>query len=123
MQKFIITNKLAGLNEYTLKCRTHYAVGAKFKKEQQEIVKNSIINQGLKSFNTPIFVKFKWIEPNRRRDYDNIAFGKKYIFDAFQELNLLKNDNWNYVAGFEDTFAIDKENPRIEIEIYEKGEF
>ena len=72
---------------------------------------------------TPIFVKFKWFEPNKRRDFDNIAFAKKFFFDSLQELDIIENDNWNYVKGFEDTFDVDKENPRIEIEIFEKDEF
>ena len=123
MREYVIPGRLGGLNEYTLKCRTHYAAGAKYKKEQQQIVKNNIVAQDLTPLNTPIFVKFKWIEPNKRRDYDNIAFSKKYIFDAFQELDLLKNDNWNYVKGFEDTFDVDKENPRVIVQIFENGEF
>ena len=84
MREYVIPGRLGGLNEYTLKCRTHYAAGAKYKKEQQQIVKNNIVAQDLTPLNTPIFVKFKWIEPNKRRDYDNIAFSKKYIFDAFR---------------------------------------
>ena len=123
MREYVIPGRLGGLNEYTLKCRTHYAAGAKYKKEQQQIVKNNIVAQDLTPLNTPIFVKFKWIEPNKRRDYDNIAFSKKYIFDAFQELDLLKNDNWNYVKGFEDTFDVDRENPRVIVQIFENGEF
>ena len=123
MREYVIPGRLGGLNEYTLKCRTHYAAGAKYKKEQQQIVKNNIVAQDLTPLNTPIFVKFKWIEPNKRRDYDNIAFSKKYIFDAFQELDMLKNDNWIYVKGFEDTFDVDKENPRVIVQIFENGEF
>lgn len=123
MRKYIIPGRLGGLNEYTLKCRTHYAAGAKFKKEQQQIVKNNIVAQDITPLKTPIFVKFKWIEPNKRRDFDNIAFSKKFFFDSLQELKIIENDNWNYVKGFEDTFDVDKENPRIEIEIFEKDEF
>ena len=123
MRKYIIPGRLGGLNEYTLKCRTHYQAGAKFKKEQQQIVKNNIVAQDLTQLKTPIFVKFKWIEPNKRRDFDNIAFAKKFFFDSLQELDVIENDNWNYVSGFEDTFDVDKENPRVEVTIYENGEF
>lgn len=123
MREYVIPGRLGGLNEYTLKCRTHYAAGGKFKKEQQQIVKNNIVAQDTKPLQTPIFVKFKWIEQNKRRDFDNIAFAKKFFFDSLQELNIIENDNWNYVKGFEDTFDVDKENPRIEIIIFENGEF
>ena len=89
MRKYIIPGRLGGLNEYTLKCLTHYAAGAKFKKEQQQIVKNNIVAQDITPLKTPIFVKFKWIEPNKRRDFDNIAFSKKFFFDSLQELKII----------------------------------
>lgn len=31
----------------------------------------------------------------------------------------LPDDSWNYISGFSDDFFVDKENPRIEIEIVE----
>ena len=35
-----------------------------------------------KRFKSPIMVKFRWYEPNKQRDLDNICFAKKFIFDA-----------------------------------------
>ena len=64
---------------------------------------------------------FSWYEKNQRRDKDNIAFAKKFILDALQEMKILKNDGWAEVAGFEDRFYVDKHNPRVEVEIYEEG--
>ena len=68
----------------------------------------------------PVKIAFRWIEPNARRDIDNCAFGKKFILDALQEAGKLPNDNRNYVRGFSDEFAVDKNDPRIELTIKEE---
>jgi len=36
-----------------------------------------------------------------------------------QEVGLIKNDGWNQIARIIPGFEVDKENPRIEIEIEE----
>jgi len=70
----------------------------------------------------PVFVKFTWYEPNQKRDKDNIAAGKKFIFDALQYYGVLKNDNWKCVTGFSDSFFVDSENPRVEVVLHEINE-
>lgn len=55
-------------------------------------------------FENPIIIHFLWIEDNKRRDYDNVAFAKKFILDAMQEQGRLKNDNRKFVVGFSDDF-------------------
>ena len=59
-------------------------------------------------------------EKNKKRDLDNISsFGRKVIQDALVDNGILKNDGWEDVVGFSDSFYIDKENPRIEVIISE----
>lgn len=115
-----IEGRLDGLNDYTLANRRNRFAGAKMKKENESIILEAI-NEQLPGvvIEKPVFIYFKWIEPNRRRDYDNIAFAKKFFLDSFQEVGLLKNDNHNYVKGFQDTFDYDKKNPHIEVIIEE----
>lgn len=49
---------------------------------------------------------------------DNISsFGRKVIQDALVKTHVLQNDGWNEIIGFRDDFYIDKENPRVEVEI------
>lgn len=67
----------------------------------------------------PVFVNFSWHEPNKKRDLDNIAAAKKFIFDALQYYGVLKNDGWAYVSGFTDHFFVDSENPRVEVILME----
>lgn len=66
-----------------------------------------------------VFLRFTWIEPNARRDMDNIAFAKKFILDAIKKYGLIADDGQKYIAGFSDSFGVDKRNPRIEVEILE----
>jgi len=36
-----------------------------------------------------------------------------------QQVGIIENDGWSQIAGFEDRFEVDKDNPRVEIEIVE----
>lgn len=60
---------------------------------------------------------FRWYEPNRKRDLDNICFAKKFILDALVSNGVIESDGWQGVVGFTDQFFVDKNNPRIEVEI------
>ena len=39
--------------------------------------------------------------------------------DALVNCGVLKNDGWDQISGFTDTFCVDKEHPRIEVTITE----
>lgn len=64
-------------------------------------------------------MEYLWVEKNKRRDLDNITFGRKIIQDSLVQCGVLKNDGWKYVVGFSDKFEVDKMNPRIEVLIKE----
>lgn len=120
MQRFTVPGQLAGLNEYTKACRTHWAPGARLKREQTEAV--AWCCKGLKPVKGPVTVCCHWVEPDRARDLDNIAFGKKFVLDALVEDGVLPDDNQDWVVGLRDTFAVDRRRPRVEVTIYEHGE-
>ena len=114
----VIPGTLPGLNEYTAACRSSKYGAAQMKKRVQTDIEWCILKQ-LKSvrITQPVTISFRWIEPNQRRDIDNIAFAKKYIIDALVEMKVLRDDGWKYVIGLADSFDIDKDNPRIEVKI------
>ena len=119
--KLIIPGKLPGLNDYIAAERANRHKGAKMKRNNGNIVALSI-RRCLKgvSIDRPVFMKYTWIEPNRRRDKDNISsFGRKVIQDAPVNAAILKGDGWSHIDGFSDRFKVDKENPRIEVIIKE----
>lgn len=67
----------------------------------------------LPRFDRPINIHFRWIEGNKRRDLDNVAFGKKFILDALVKCGKMKDDNRKCVTGFIDTFEYGKETKVI----------
>lgn len=120
----IIKGKLPNLNDYTKACRAQgkkgYLAGSQMKRTAESRIKKCIAEQFKgKRFKSPIMVKFRWYEPNKQRDLDNICFAKKFIFDALVKSETIKGDGWRDVQGFTDEFFVDKENPRIEVEIME----
>ena len=117
MQKFIIKGRLDGLNEYTKANRGNKFGGNTCKKNNEAVV--ACFLHRLKPVSVPVKLIFKWYEPNVRRDVDNIAFAKKFICDCLVQNRILPNDNQQWVKGFTDEFAVDKINPRIEVEIIE----
>ena len=75
--------------------------------------------RGVAPFKKPVRVSFLWVEKDKRRDLDNIAFAKKFILDGLVSAGVLENDNATRVIGLNDEFAYDKKNPRIEVVIEE----
>ena len=120
MNKIVIPHELMDLNKFINLQRGNRYGGAKAKKDQTNLctmyIKRAMAN-GLKVKQYPITIRFKWVMPNRRKDKDNIAFAKKFILDGMQDAGLIVNDGWKEIDGFEDTFEVDKDNPRVEISI------
>jgi Holliday junction resolvase RusA-like endonuclease len=56
---------------------------------------------------------------NKKKDKDNIAAGKKEIFDGLVQANVLSGDTWKQIDSWTERFKVDKKNPRIEIKLSE----
>lgn len=95
--------KLPGLNDYVAACRANRFAGAEMKKRVDAEI--GLFVRGLPAFDFPVRITFVWQEANKRRDFDNIAFAKKFILDALVKEGKLKDDNRRCVAGFEDRFT------------------
>lgn len=120
--KFTIQGRLPNLNDYIDATRSHKMASAKMKEEAQLQVMWQIRAQlGPRVIDRPVFIQFSWYEPDRRRDRDNVAsFGRKIIQDALVALGTLHDDGWDYVVGYYDEFAVDADNPRIEVVLIER---
>ena len=120
VHKFTIPGRLDGMNTLIAANRKNPYIGAKEKRKQQDIVIKAIRFHRLKGVrNYPVSIKIDWYEKNNRRDPDNISAAKKFIFDALQETDVLKNDGFKEIKALRDDFHIDKLKPRIEVTITE----
>lgn len=109
--------KLPSANEYIRSCRTNKYAASQFKRQYENDI--AIFINKLPKFNNPVTIHFHWIEGNKRRDLDNVAFAKKFILDALVKRGKLKDDNRHNVTSFKDTFEYDKDF-KIVLEITEK---
>ena len=114
-----VLGKLPGLNEYIDACRENRYKAAKLKREAESLV----IWQArrIEKITARSKFVFTWYEHTRRRDPDNVAFAKKFVLDALQQCGKLKNDNSNFVSGFEDRFVYGN-TQGVLIEIFEEDE-
>lgn len=105
---------MPSLNEYVRACRANVHAGNKMSHDAHYLCRLGMAKlNGRKVDKT--YILFCWIEKDKRRDKDNIAFAKKFILDALQEAGILRNDGWSEIIGFSDTFAVDKVCPRVEV--------
>ena len=121
--RFTIDGRLPGNNEFINANRTNPYKGNKMKQDSETIIIWAIRHQ-LKSLKIekPVHIHYRFIGKNRMRDKDNIAsFAMKVIQDSLVKAGTLKNDGWREIESFSCTYGIDKNNPRIEVEVMEVG--
>lgn len=112
--KLIIKGRLPGLNELIDAERRNKFEAAKLKSDTEQYI--MLCARRLGKIQTPVIMHYTWIEPNRKRDKDNICgFGRKVIQDALVKGGHLPGDGWKYIEGFTDRFEIDPKNPRVEV--------
>ena len=120
--KFVIDGRLDGLNDYTRACRKNRYAGADMKKKNQQMVNLYVLRAKLKKItNYPCKLQINFYEGDLKRDVDNIGFGTKFILDSLVEMGVLENDSRKYVTGVHYDVFLDRNNPRVEVEIYECG--
>lgn len=116
-RKIVIPGELPGLNKIIDKSKTHWAAYSEMKKEHTNtiawIAKTELEPMSRIELDITYYCK------NRMKDPDNIAAGKKFIIDGLVEAEILENDGWKQIEGWNESFAVDKENPRVEVIIKE----
>lgn len=111
-QHFTINGRFCSLNEFY---RMHYMKQGKVKREYDNHVLMSARQAKIKPCKTPVVIDCLWVEPNKRRDYDGIHFGVKFILDGLVKAGVLKDDSPRYVKRITHEVAYDSDNPRIEV--------
>jgi len=117
--KIIIHDELTDLNTYIRKERGNRFVAAHIKEEETFRVYLECKTQKVPPVHFPVFVECHWFCKNKRKDKDNIAFGKKFILDGLVKAGVLSDDTWKMIVGFRDEFFIDNMRPRVEVYLHE----
>jgi len=116
MVKIIIPGELTDLNTYINQERGNRYKAAKTKKDETCAVSLFARAQG-KPITHKSKINFTWFCKNQKKDPDNISFAQKYILDGLVKAGILQGDGWKNIGALYHEFEIDKENPRVEIEI------
>ena len=103
--------RMPGLNEYTLANRRNRYLGAKMKRDTEELVMWQIV--GMPHADGPVDARFDWYEPDNRRDPDNVSHAAKYLMDAMVRRGVLADDSRKHVRSIRHTFHTDSEHPRV----------
>jgi len=123
MFQFVIPGRLCGANELRYADRSHWATGAKIRKEELELCCVAVRLAKAKQdsrFTQPVSVYFQWIERNERRDLDNIMGGQKAILDALVVCGVIPDDSRKYIREIRHSFPpANKNNARIEVCLYD----
>lgn len=127
MATFTIQGRLPSANEFIRWDRIRGARnmpirfwGAKKRREALYHVAAYIMQAAVPKFDGPVDMSVKWVEPNRRRDFDNIQSGVKSVLDALVKTRTIKGDSRRWIPNpVRHEFALDRDNPRIEVTINE----
>lgn len=97
-QSFNILAKLPSLNEVNNANRRNRFLGAKMKKDFEDIIIQWIRFNHIRPVTSyPVTIKITYYEPNKRRDTDNIESSQKFILDALQKSEIIKGDSPKYL--------------------------
>ena len=114
--KYEIDMKLPSLNDYIEVCRGNKFKANTYKAKIERDI--GLFLTKMPKWTNPIKIHFHWIEGNKKRDLDNIAFAKKFILDSMVKHGKLSDDNRKCVTAFTDTFEYGK-TTKVILEIEE----
>lgn len=113
--KIVIPGEFPTLNQVIKVSKSHYMAYANQKKDYTSLTmihaKNTLKIDYLADW------EFTWYRKNKKTDPDNVAVGCKYIFDGLIKADVIPNDSWKEVNSIKHNFAVDKDNPRVEITV------
>jgi Holliday junction resolvase RusA-like endonuclease len=117
--RVVVPGELPAMNEMIADAkraaRSHYGGGyTQTKREATEAVR--LAASGLPRLDR-VTLRCHWYAPSRRRDPDNVSAGVKVVLDGLVAAGVLPDDSWAHVAGISHVFAVDRRNPRVEVEI------
>lgn len=130
MYRVIVKGYNSGLNElldaqvhrYDARTKRTIVANPVKKKNDALCMKHIKLSKDLRGvkINGPVFMRYKFYVPDKKHDRSNYASAFiKSFEDALQKCKVIKNDTYDLVLTPELYFQVDKDNPRIEVEIIE----
>ncbi len=113
-QRFTIPLRLPSLNDYINACRRNKYEAAKFKQDIQRQIAPFLV--GLRPITECCVIKMTFVEPDKRRDVDNVESAKKYILDAMVCKGILQGDSPRWVRAVP-SYTEYGEAARVDVEI------
>lgn len=108
-----IPGVMPGMNEIIAACERSPYTYAKMKKKYGQDVALRALSQQFK-IPGPAHFTIECVEPDRRRDKDNVLAGAlKITFDALRHAGLLENDGWAHVLSIIPHFSVDRDKPGV----------
>ena len=117
--KLTIKGELPDLNKYINAERSNKYGAAAMKKKATELVAYSCWEQKIPRGLGTVRLDCVWYCKNKRKDRDNVKFARKFVQDGLVLAKVISNDGWDDVLDGTDRCEIDKDEPRVEIEITE----
>lgn len=108
---------ILNMNNYR---NAHYAVLSKSKVIYKEEMTEQV--SALPKIEKPIHIHYIYYAATKRRsDIDNVvSVHKKYFQDVLVDLEIIEDDTYNHIVSSSESFGgIDRENPRVDIHIFE----
>ena len=109
-------NILVGLNWFR---NAHYTINNQVKKHYHSLVYSQILSKynGI-HLDGPVHVHYDVFVKNKKTDGPNVrSVIEKYVLDGLVEAEAIEEDNVTILVSDSSTYAIDKDNPRVEITI------
>lgn len=118
--KCVILGTFPGLNEFidaNRISRGRWNKGNSMKQRDQKLIASQLPKWRADG---QIRIHYTFFCPNRKKDLDNVSgYFHKVFQDALVAKGIIPNDSWKYIRGFSDEFYVDRDLPRVEVEITE----
>lgn len=126
VRRFEYAGRLPSLNETIDKNRANKYAGAGQKKGVQNAlfysIKQAVGKGTISPITKPCVVLITFIEPNKKRDVDNVQSSTKFIMDALQQAEIIPNDNYRWVKDIKHEIKY-SDTARVVVELFEDTEF
>lgn len=114
--KIVIPGELPTMNQIIDAAKTHWNGYRKMKQDNTLLV--ALVARRLPECQR-VDISITWYRRDRRTDKDNIMAGQKFILDGLKEAGVIGNDGWKHIRRITHDFAVDRHEPRVEVELQE----